>query len=128
MIPFNFCFFSSAIKRDGTLAKTPNISKLTSWKIDLTRENIDKLFSEEIFPICVAKGSEWFSTAVSVKEQIDEYLTFETPTLEGLFDFIAIGEESYTERSKKSVITLTTVHKAKGREFDVVIYVQSIRK
>ena len=118
--------FSNALKRDGTLSKTKNTAKLDSWKIDLTKEDLNQLFSDEIYPLCVSKGSEWFSTAVSVKEQIDEYLTFETPTFEGLFDFIAIGEESYTGRSKKSVITLTTVHKAKGREFDVVIYVPSV--
>ena len=85
------------------------------------------MFSDEIYPLCVSKGEEWFATAVSVKQQIDEYLTFDTPTLEGLFDFIAIGEESYSERNKNAPITLTTVHKAKGRAFDVVIYVPSFR-
>jgi len=70
----------------------------------------------------MSKGEEWFFTAVSVKRQIDEYLSFETPTFEGLLDFISIAEESYIERSTKSAITLTTVHKAKGRSFDIVIY------
>ena len=115
--------FSNAIKRDGTLKNTPNISKLLSWKIDLSREKIDELFSDEIFPICVAKGEEWFFTAKAVKEQIEEYLSLETPTLEGLFDFIDIAEEEYTDRVKESKVTLTTVHKAKGRAFDIVIYV-----
>ena len=50
--------------------------------------------------LCVSKGEEWFSTAVSVKQQIDEYLTYETPTFDELFDYIAVGEESYTERNK----------------------------
>ena len=104
---------------------SPKIEKLSSWKTDLNRDNLARLFSDEIYPLCVSKGAEWFSTAVSVKKQIDEYLTFELPTFEGLFDFIAIGEESYTERSKQTSITLTTVHKAKGRSFDVVIYVPS---
>ena len=40
---------------------------------------------------------------------------------------MAIGEDSYTERNKNAPITLTTVHKAKGRAFDVVIYVPSFR-
>ena len=110
---------------DAKKGSSEKIEKLGSWKIDLNREDLDKLFTEELYPLCVSKGSEWFSTAVSVKQQIDEYLEFETPTFEGLFDFIAIGEESYTERSKKSTITLTTVHKAKGRGFDIVIYVPS---
>ena len=117
--------FSTAIKRDGTLKNTPNISKLTSWKIDLSREKIDELFSDEIFPICIAKGQEWFFTAKAVKEQIEEYLSLETPTFEGLFDFIDIAEEEYADRVKESRITLTTVHKAKGRAFDIVIYIPS---
>ena len=101
------------------------IEKLNSWKTNLNKEDLNLLFSEEILPTSVSKGSEWFSTAMSVKQQIDDYLEFETRTFEGLFDFIAIGEEAYTERSKKSLRTLTTVHKAKGRAFDVVIYVPS---
>ena len=105
-----------------------HIEKLDSWKINLDKEKLNQLFSDEIYPLCVSKGEEWFATAVTVKQQIDEYLTFETPTLEGLFDFIAIGEESYTERNKKTRIMLTTVHKAKGRAFDVVIYVPSFPK
>jgi DNA helicase-2/ATP-dependent DNA helicase PcrA len=104
-----------------------HIEKLDSWKINLDKEKLNQLFSDEIYPLCVSKGEEWFATAVTVKQQIDEYLTFETPTIEGLFDFIAIGEESYTERNKNAPITLTTVHKAKGRAFDVVIYVPSFR-
>jgi len=99
------------------------IEKLNSWKTNLNKEDLNLLFSEEILPTSVSKGSEWFSTAMSVKQQIDDYLEFETRTFEGLFDFIAIGEEAYTERSKKSPRTLTTVHKAKGRAFDIVIYV-----
>ena len=114
--------FSSAIKRDGTLDESKNIEKLKSWKTNLTRNDIDELFSNEIYPVCMSKGEEWFFTAVSVKRQIDEYLSFETPTFEGLLDFISIAEESYIERSTKSAITLTTVHKAKGRSFDIVIY------
>ena len=55
------------------------------------------------------------------KAQIHEYFTFKTPTLEELLDFLAIAEEVEVERNKKSEITLSTIHKAKGREFDVVI-------
>ena len=110
---------------DAKKGSSGTLENLNSWKINLNKEDLDKLFTDELYPLCVSKGSEWFSTAVTVKEQIDEYLAFETPTFEGLFDFIAIGEESYTERNKKSTITLTTVHKAKGRGFDVVIYVPS---
>ena len=103
------------------------VAEINSWKINLTREDLNKLFEETIYPLCVSKGSEWLSTAVSVEQQIDEYFKFETPTFVGLFDFIDIGEESYFERNKEEKTTLSTVHKAKGRQFDIVIYIPNIR-
>lgn len=112
---------------DAYKKKDAKVAEINSWKIDLTKEDLNQLFKETIYPLCVSKGSEWFSTAVSVEQQIDEYLTFETPTFEGLFDFIDIGEESYFERNKEEDTTLTTVHKAKGRAFDIVIYIPNIR-
>ena len=115
--------FSNAVKKDGTLGETKNIEKLKTWKINLTRNDLDQLFLDQIYPVCVSKGDEWFFTAITVKQQIDEYLSFKIPTFEGLFDFIAITEESHIERNIESDITLTTVHKAKGRSFDIVIYV-----
>ena len=99
-----------------------NLEKIKSIGISLKREDVDKTFDNVIYPLCVSKGAEWFSTAITIKQQVDEYLSLPTPTIDGLFDFIAIAEESYTERNIDSKITLTTVHKAKGRDFDVVVY------
>jgi len=99
-----------------------NLEKIKSFGISMKRDDIDKIFDNVIYPLCVSKGTEWFSTALTIKQQINEYLSLLTPTIDGLFDFIAIAEESYTERNIESKITLTTVHKAKGRDFDVVIY------
>ena len=99
------------------------LSKVKSLGLELKRAELDKMFDELILPMCVAKGAEWFSSAMTVKQGIDEYLAFETPTLNGLFDFISIGEESYIEQQNESKITLTTVHKAKGRAFDIVVYI-----
>ncbi len=101
------------------------LTKIQSWGLKLQREDLDKIFAEIILPMCISKGSEWFSSAMTVKDEIDEFLAFETPTFEGLFDFISIGEESYLEQRSESKITLTTVHKAKGRAFDVVVYIPS---
>ena len=98
---------------------------MPDFKVNLARESLNQLFSEEIYPLCVSKGSEWFATAVSVKEQIDEYFTMEKPTVEGLFDFIKIVEESYVDSNEESNVTLTSVHKSKGRTFDIVVYYTS---
>jgi len=114
--------FSIEAKKKGV--KT--IPKLDSWKITLHRDDLNKIFSNTILPVCISKGSEWFATAVSVKEQIDEYLILQNPTFEGLFDFIAIGEQEYPDSDQKSGVTISTIHKAKGREFDVTIYIPKI--
>jgi len=108
--------------------KGEELKKLESWGISMRKDDIDKLFSSVIFPICVSKGAEWFSTAVTVQQQIDEYFSLELPTREGLFDFIEIAEESYIGRDVESGITLTSVHKAKGRDFDIVVYVPASRE
>jgi len=103
------------------------LDKIRSLGISFKREDIDKAFDDVIYPLCVSKGSEWFATAITVKTQIDEYLSLSIPTIDGLFDFIAIAEESYTERNIDSKVILSTVHKAKGRDFDVVVYLPSSR-
>lgn len=101
------------------------LKKIESWGISMRKDDIDNLFNDVIFPLCVSKGAEWFSTAIVVNQQIDQYLALGAPTKDGLFDFISIAEESYIERSTGSKITLTTVHKAKGRDFDIVVYIPS---
>lgn len=101
------------------------LKKIESWGISMKKTDVDTLFSRVIFPLCVSKGAEWFSTTIAVKQQIDQYLALGTPIKDGLFDFISIAEESYIERDVGSKVTLTTVHKAKGRDFDIVIYIPS---
>ena len=46
----------------------------------------------------------------------------------GLFDFISIVEESRVESNIDSQVTLTTVHKAKGLSFDLVLYLPTKKK
>lgn len=104
---------------------TENLKQIESWGISMKRTDIDTIYSRVIFPLCVSKGTEWFSTAIAVKQQIDQYFALGTPTKDELFDFISIAEESYIERDVGSNITLTTVHKAKGRDFDIVVYIPS---
>ena len=115
-------FMLSNALKDNDFAR---LSGIKSWGTRMHRTDLDRIFGNTILPVCISKGFEWFATAVSVKNDVDQYLALDTPTLEGLLDFIAIGEESYVEQNRESGVTLTTVHKAKGRAFDVVIYVPS---
>ena len=134
-IPALFTFFSPnsiqdafAISEEYTKNKSANLPAIYHPGSNLTKDELDSLFTDVIMPICVARGSEWLSTAHSVKIQIDEYLSLVSPSLAGLFDFISIVEESRVETNVDSQVTLTTVHKAKGRSFDIVLYLPTSKK
>lgn len=101
--------------------------KLNNFGINLGKQQIDEIFNNVIFPISTSKGFDWYSTSVDVKTLIDDYLSFGTPTMQGLFDYLSISDESFIERDVDAQIILSTVHKAKGLEFDVVIYVPDNR-
>jgi len=134
-IPAFFTYFSpNSIEKAFSLSeeyrKTKSIALHPIYQAGskLTKADLDQLFDNVIMPICVARGPEWLSTAHSVKNQIDEYLSLITPSLTGLFDFISIVEESRVESNIDSQVTLTTVHKAKGLSFDIVLYIPSKKK
>ena len=104
------------------------LPQIYSSKLEITKATLDQIFCKIIFPISISRGPEWLSTVQSVKNQIDEYFTLKNPTVEGLFDFIKIVEESYVDSNEESDVTLTSVHKSKGRTFDIVIYYPSKKK
>ncbi len=119
-----------------TLKEAFEISKLHKKRINISdklnklkeircisRIDIDKIFDSIILPVCISKGSEWFSTGVLLKSQINEYFSSYTADLEELFDFLLVTEESYSQKGKQTNIMLTTVHKAKGLGFDIVVYI-----
>ena len=134
-IPALFTFFSPNSLKDAfqiterhKKKEDVTLPSIYSSQIQLTRAMLEDIFLEIIFPVCVSRGSEWLSTAQSVKSQIEEYFTMENPTVEGFFDFIKIVEESYVDSNTESDVTLSSVHKSKGRTFDIVIYYPSNKR
>lgn len=105
-----------------------DLQALKSEEQKMGRGELDSLFKNTILPICVSKGQEWFATAIRLKQKIDDYFGHKKPTLEGLLDYIATsgdaaGEATETRADDNGTdVLLTTIHKAKGREFDVVAY------
>ena len=90
---------------------------------DLSRESIIKLFDERILPIASSINKEYFLTAATVKSSIGEFFDAEHEyTRENFFDFLDLSYSENSGKSGDSRIVLTTVHKAKGREFDNVVY------
>lgn len=104
---------------------TAKLKRINDMGIDFDRAGIDNVFNKLIFPVCISKGPEWFPTAILIKNQIDEYLTLKTPLKQDFFDFLSVTEEAYAERNSEANVMLTTVHKAKGRDFDIVVYIPS---
>ena len=106
--------FSLEAKKKGV--KT--IPKLDSWKIALQRDDLNKIFSNTILPVCISKGSEWFATAVSVKEQIDEYLMIENPN-NYIGEFISAGSDIITVHVEACPHMNRTVQLVKDQEIMV---------
>src|SRR3989338_1257977 len=102
------------------------LKKLESIGASLRKQDMEELFNKTILPLCVSKSPEWFTTGLLIKQQLNEYLSIEQiPTKNKLIDFLNITEESYMEKPLDSKVMLTTVHKAKGLGFDIVVYMPS---
>ncbi len=88
------------------------------------RIGIKNIFEDIIFPISAQIGMDYFITARAILSNINEFyeiIGYKDP--KDLFDYISIMEENYEPPSTDEGVTLTTVHKAKGLEFDNVIYI-----
>ena len=125
----------------GKERSVPGLEELKKWGCGMTAGELDKLFDNIILPICMAHGPEWFFTAITIKQNVDQYLGLggDAPTRERLFEYLAVGADSEFGAEKAGSddgrtgadenvsvmgydITISTVHKAKGQEYDVVIY------
>lgn len=88
-------------------------------------EDINRLFEEKIIPISVSHGEDYLLAASTLQRAYQEYLqTVENKTLESLEVYLASTDLLVNDFSSEGgEVVITTVHKAKGREFDTVIYV-----
>jgi DNA helicase II / ATP-dependent DNA helicase PcrA len=87
-------------------------------------ESIIQIFENTILPISVSISKDCYITAIAIMDNIKEFFaTVPNPRIDDLFDYLDITEESYEPIGKEEGLVLTTVHKAKGLEFDNVIYV-----
>lgn len=93
-----------------------------------TLKDLDSIFVDRIIPAAVPLGRDYTLTVMSIRESINEFfIETENPDYDDLSDFLTISEEEYDPLSEVRNLVLTTVHKAKGLEFDHVIYVPARR-
>lgn len=86
-------------------------------------EDVDRLFAEEIVPVAFSYGMEYVQAAQNLREAFREAMQFVVDVrLENLLAYLRTADLSTDEIETESRVTLTTVHKAKGKEYDTVIY------
>lgn len=112
---------------EEVFAEAPEIEKLyTSVK---NVEDINRIFNDIIIPICVAYGEEYVATALAMHSAFAEALqSIKLKTYPKIMDYLFSATIEDTDKSRDAEILVTTIHKAKGKEFDYVIYLQSKTK
>ncbi len=90
----------------------------------LTIDKMGSLFDEVILPISMQIGKDYYLTAKAMASSAAEFFELvQDRSAESFFDYLSILEEDYEPPKEEKNLVLTTVHKAKGREFNNVIYV-----
>ncbi len=109
---------------EGIYARCPEFRRLRGCVRNT--EDINRLFREHILPVSVAYGKEYFLATLSVQRAFEEAMaTLDNMELDSLIAYLNSSDLLSEEPSSSEKIILTTVHKAKGREFDNVLYLPS---
>lgn len=86
-------------------------------------EDVNRLFTDRIIPAASSYGREYFTAAINLQYAFQEALGFiKNMNRESLLAYLRTADLSSDELETGSRVTLTTVHKAKGKEYDTVIY------
>ena len=95
-----------------------------SRKRAMTMEGLRDVFRDIIIPISFQIGKDFYITAQTLNEGMVEFFdTVNKKTEESFLDYLSVLDQEYESPEEDGGLILTTVHKAKGREFDTVIYV-----
>lgn len=102
--------------------KSPKFKEIREQQKDVG--TIRELFTEKIYPISIARGEDYLLSAEALLESAQEALNiFEGIDLETFMQYLKTTDILSTTTEKKAKIILTTVHKAKGLDFENVIYI-----
>ena len=76
-----------------------------------------------VIPISISMGRDYFEAAKSIKKSMEELAGFPSAvsSVEDFIDYIVAGEDEQEPAAGEKLV-VTTVHKAKGLEFENVIY------
>ncbi len=107
--------------------KSPEIKRIRN-KIKSVND-LEELFINKIIPISVSCGQGYLLAATTLQKSYQEFMnTIKDKTLHNLVVYLNSTDLLVEEFNSEGDIVLSTVHKAKGRQFDNVIYVPSENK
>ena len=91
-----------------------------------TIEDIDKIFEMIIYPVSVTYGKDYLLAAISVQKTFREAVrAIDKMNMENLTTYLNSSDLIVDMGGPRKKVTVSTVHKAKGLEFDAVIYLPS---
>ncbi|BAB59892.1 rep helicase single-stranded DNA-dependent ATPase [Thermoplasma volcanium GSS1] len=103
-----------------------NFTTLNSIKKKFSVSGIKELlqiFENVVLPVAVSLGSDYYGTAKRIYMNLQEYLyMYGINDRQDLLNYLEVCDQELTESSNTERISVLTVHKAKGLEFDHVIY------
>ncbi len=86
-------------------------------------EDVNILFIKKIIPVSIGYGEEYFLAAQDLQQICWQALTLlDDRSLPEVLAYLKSAELMAKDSDAKTGLVLTTVHKAKGREFENVIY------
>jgi len=86
--------------------------------------DVDTLFRRQIIPVAISYGREYLLAAVSLQKAFAESINvLGEIDLDGVVAYLTSCDLAADEFQRRKEVILTTVHKAKGRQFDAVVYV-----
>lgn len=104
--------------------KSPGFKRLRDSARNV--EEVSRVFREVVFPVSITYGKEYLLAAMTVEQAFIEALqVVDNPNLDNITAFLNSSDLLADESAQRQKLTLTTVHKAKGLDFDSVIYLPS---
>jgi DNA helicase-2/ATP-dependent DNA helicase PcrA len=92
-------------------------------KNEFTRDKVKDLFTNWILPMSVSISKEHFLVSRAIYRSLDTYADKSDPsTRESLFDYLSLSSEGYEPIGEGNGVLLATVHKAKSKWADNVVY------
>ena len=88
-----------------------------------TIQDTHKLFNSRILPIAVTYGKEYLLAAMAMHKSLHETTSvLDTMNFNEVINYLQASDLLTDESDTEKQVVLTTVHKAKGRQFPTVIY------